>query len=104
MDYSEAHAFLKSQGCTFTYDNAEKPVFSETHVFYKGVEFGLMGLHNMAFYSEPEHVYIYQFNYRTMWLGNIDFKEIVARFIAACKDLPEREPADTSNSTLYHAI
>lgn len=84
MTYSEAHDYLKSQGCTFTYDNADKPVFSDTHVFYDGVEFGIMGLHNMTFYTDRTHKFLDQFNYRTMWIygGDAKFKELVTRYIA----------------------
>ena len=87
MDYSEAHEYLKSQGCTFTYDNADKPVFSDVHVFYDGKEFGMMGLHNMAFYTDRRHKFIEQFNYRTMWIygGDTTFKELIARYIADSK-------------------
>lgn len=91
MDYSEAHEYLKSQGCTFTYDNADKPVFSDVHVFYDGKEFGMMGLHNMAFCTDRQHKFIEQFNYRTMWIygGNTKFKELIARYIADSKgELP----------------
>lgn len=91
MDYSEAHEYLKSQGCTFTYDNADKPVFSDVHVFYDGKEFGMMGLHNMAFYTDRQHKFIEQFNYRTMWIygGDAKFKELIARYIADSKgELP----------------
>jgi hypothetical protein len=91
MDYSEAHEYLKLQGCTFTYDNADKPVFSDVHVFYDGKEFGMMGLHNMAFYTDRQHKFIEQFNYRTMWIygGDAKFKELIARYIADSKgELP----------------
>ena len=91
MDYSEAHEYLKSQGCTFTYDDADKPVFSTVHVFYDGKEFGLMGLHNMIFYTDRSHKFLDQFNYRTMWIsgGDSKFKELVARYIADSKgELP----------------
>lgn len=91
MDYSEAHEYLKSQGCTFTYDNADKPVFSDVHVFYGGKEFGMMGLHNMAFYTDRQHKFIEQFNYRTMWIygGDAKFNELIARYIADSKgELP----------------
>lgn len=83
MEYSEAHKYLESKGCTFTYDNADKPVFSDVHVFYKDKEFGMMGLHNMAFYTDRTHKFITQFNYRTMWLsdGNQEFKKLVDRYI-----------------------
>jgi hypothetical protein len=84
MEYSEAHKYLESKGCTFTYDNADKPVFSDVHVFYKDKEFGMMGLHNMAFYTDRTHKFITQFNYRTMWIhgGDEEFKKLVERYIA----------------------
>lgn len=83
MEYSEAHKYLESKGGTFTYDNADKPVFSDVHVVYKGKEFGMLGLHNMAFYTDRTHKFISQFNYRTMWLsdGNQEFKKLVERYI-----------------------
>ena len=83
MEYSEAHDYLKSKECSFTYDDADKPIFSNVHVYYKGKLFGLMGMHNMAFYTDRTYKFIKQFNYRTMWLsdGNQEFKKLVDRYI-----------------------
>lgn len=83
MEYSEAHDYLKSKECSFTYDDADKPIFSNVHVYYKGKLFGMMGMHNMAFYTDRTHKFITQFNYRTMWIngGNEDFKKLVERYI-----------------------
>ena len=83
MEYSEAHKYLESKGCTFTYDNADKPVFSDVHVFYNDKEFGMLGLHTMAFYTDRTHKFITQFNYRSMGLYSEkeEFKKLVERYI-----------------------
>jgi hypothetical protein len=109
MDYSEAHKYLESKGCTFTYDNADKPVFSDVHVFYKGKEFGMMGLHNMAFYTDRTHKFITQFNYRTMWIygGDEEFKKLVERYIADSNgELPSTDKLfdDVESQSLKNCI
>ena len=86
MEYSEAHDYLKEKGFTFTYDDEDKPIFSNVHVYYDGKLFGMMGMHNMAFYTDRTYKFITQFNYRTMWLSDTGndaaFKKLVDSYIA----------------------
>ena len=66
MTYGEVHEYLKSKGCTFTYDNPKSFQFSDTHVFYNGTEIGVLCLHAMYFNKQGN---VYSYNYDSVWMS-----------------------------------
>jgi len=66
MTYGEVCDYLKSKGCTFTYDNPKSFQFSDTHVFYNGKEIGKLCIHAMYFYKQGD---LHSFNYESVWMS-----------------------------------
>ncbi len=81
LGYGEAHEFLKSLGFTFTYDNRGSFSFSDTHVFWQGMEFGVLHVHNMMFNKDG---YVHQFSYNSFQPGQV-FKDFVTDYITGLK-------------------
>lgn len=81
LGYGEAHEFLKSLGFTFTYDNSRSCCFSDTHVFWQGMEFGVLHVHNMMFNKDG---YVHQFSYNSFQPGQV-FKDFVTDYITGLK-------------------
>lgn len=72
MTYGEVCDYLKSKGCTFTFDT-QRVSFSDTHVFYNGKEIGKLCIHAMYFY---EHGNVHSFNYESVWMSMNKFEFI----------------------------
>ena len=73
MKYSEVYNYLKSKGCTFTFDKPNGFHFRDTHVFYNGKEIGQLCIHAMYFNKDGN---IHSFNYESMWMSMHNFEFI----------------------------
>ena len=73
MTYGEVYDYLKSKGCTFTFDNPKSFQFSDTHVFYDGKEIGKLCMHAMYFNKDSM---VHSFNYESVWMSMNKFEFI----------------------------
>ena len=90
MGYGEAYDYLNSLGFNFYYDNSKSIYFSDTHVFWKGKEVGVMYKNEMQFYKDG---YVRQFTY-TGWYSNQEFKNFITDMIMSEKEKQNQKMLD----------
>lgn len=79
MDFSQQYEYLKSKGCTFTWDKAEPAwSFSKGHIIYKGSEIGTLEKDN-SWINDTEGM-CHQYSYNG-WYTDQEFKSKVDELI-----------------------
>ncbi len=94
MEFSKAYDYFEKMGFEFKFDEATPAwAWSNCHVLWKGVEFGVMYQDNMRL-SDGNDM-LYQYSYRYSFYPDKEIYDLVDKFIKNAREIPAKRVIET---------